>query len=386
MPKRICVISLALPIESDPRTLRQVEYLSKQYHIILIGYGKFQPHLSNVTWKAIDRTTSRARWLYEYLLLLVGRLVPPAYEIWLKTRPRYHEALKYAVEARADAYHASDWAALYVAVEAARQAGAKVVFDADEYWPLFDETRLLWNLFFAPLIRYSLRRCAPSVTMTINVSQPIAERYKAEYGLDYLLVYNVPEYQVVPGHKTRPDHIRLIHHGSALPDRQLEVMIQTIPLLEERFTLDLMLIASDANYLESLTTLARKLAPKRVAFHEAVKLSDVVQYIASFDLGLCYMAPTTYNWEMAMPNKLFEFIMAGLAVVTGASPAMAQVVQDYGVGWAAAGNKPEDLAATLNALTFDQIQAAQTATHEAAKSLNAEHEIGKLVALYEKIL
>lgn len=386
MRRRICVISLALPIESDPRTLRQVEYLSKQYDITLIGYGKFPAHLSNVIWKPVDRSMSRVRLIYEYLLLLIGRLIPAAYQLWLKTRPRYQQALTYALEADADAYHASDWATLYVAVEATRKHSAKVVFDADEYWPQSNEMSHLWNLFFAPLIRYVLHECAPHVAMTINVSQPIAERYKAEYGLDYILVYNVPDLQTVPAHEIAPDHIRLIHHGSAVADRQLEIMIQTMPLLDQRFTLDLMLVPSDPTYFESLKAQAKALASERITFRKTTPLAQVVQAIADCDIGFCLVAPSNYSYEMSMPNKLFEFIMAGLGVLAGPSPAMAQVVQQYGVGWVAPSFKPEDLAATLNALTVEQIQQAKTAALEAAKSLNAEQEIGKILALYQQLL
>lgn len=385
MKKHICVISLALPIETDPRTSRQVEYLSRKYSVTLIGFGNPSANWSNVTWKPINRHTGKIRLIIELLLLVLGRFLPGFYEIWLRTRPRYRQALIYAIESKADAYHASDWATLYIAGEASRRCQAKLVFDADEYWPLFDETSKLWMLFFSPVIRYVLKKYSHDVDMTINVSEPIAQRYKAEYNLDYLLVYNVPELQIIHPHPIKPDRIRIIHHGGAIKNRQLEIMIKAVPFLQERFTLDLLLAPSEPEYLENLKILAQQVAPNRITFHKPVKVPEVVKYIAEFDVGLCFIAPTTYNWEMAMPNKLFEYVVGGLAVVSGPSPAISQFIKDYNVGWVAPSFSPEDLAKTLNSLTLDQIEKTQQATQEVAKVFNAETEIGKILLLFENL-
>ena len=386
MRKRVCVISLALPIEIDPRTSRQVEYLTQDYDVTLIGFGKPPETWTGITWKPVDRHVSRVRLVAELLLLVCGRLVPSLYDVWLNTRPRYRQALAYALESRADVFHASDWATVAIACEAKRETGAVVVFDNDEYWPLFEQSNRLWTLFFSPFIKYVLAKYAREVDASITVSQPIADRYRQEYGLESILVYNVPEYEVVPQHATDPQRIRLIHHGSALRNRHLETMIQAVPLLDARFTLDLMLAYSEPGYLEALKALAARTAPDRIFFRDPVTMTEVVQRISDCDIGLCYMAPTTYTWLMTLPNKLFEFIVAELAVVSGPSPAMAQIVRDFKVGWVASGFEASDLAATLNPLTLEQIQAARANAREAAKVLNAETEIKKMLALYQRLL
>ena len=55
MKRSVCVISLS-NIESDSRVLRQIEYLSKRYSVVVIGYGKPSKHFrdeSDVTWHEI---------------------------------------------------------------------------------------------------------------------------------------------------------------------------------------------------------------------------------------------------------------------------------------------------------------------------------------------
>jgi hypothetical protein len=190
--KRVCVISLALPIEIDPRTSRQVEYLAKEYDVTLIGFGKPSKDWTHIIWKPVDRHVSRLRFVAELVLLILARLIPSLYDVWLNIRPRYRQALAYALESRADVFHASDWATVSVACEAKRRTGARVVFDNDEYWPLFEQSNRLWTLFFSPLIKYVLRKYSREVDASITVSKPIAERYQQEYGLDSILIYNVP--------------------------------------------------------------------------------------------------------------------------------------------------------------------------------------------------
>jgi UDP:flavonoid glycosyltransferase YjiC (YdhE family) len=80
-----------------------------------------------------------------------------------------------------------------------------------------------------------------------------------------------------------------------------------------------------------------------------------------------------------LPNKFFDFIMAGLAVCIGPSPAMAELVKKYGCGSVAPTFEAADLARTLNSLTAEMVAAQQAASRKAALELNAETEMRKFV-------
>ncbi|MBI1257812.1 MAG: glycosyltransferase [Chloroflexi bacterium] len=378
-------MSLAMPIQNDPRTGRQIEYLAPHYDITVISFGALPPSWRNVTLRPVSLATSNLRHVLEMLLLLLGRLIPTFYEVYFWSRPRYRQCLNHALASKADVYHASDWAMLPIAVRAAQANHAKVVFDIDEYWPLFEESNRLWRLFFAPFVRYIFARYSRFVDAAITVSPAFVTRYQDEYQLDCLLVYNVPEYVEIPAHPIDPDHIRLIHHGAAQPDRLLERLVEAVALLEPRFSLYFLLGDANPGYVNGLKQLADQVAPGRVSFLPTVQYHQVVQTIAHYDIELCYMAPTTYTWLMTLPNKLFESMMAGLGVLVAPSPAMAEVVRQYGSGWVADGFEAPDIAATLNAITLDDLAIKQAAAREAAKTLNAEHELGKVVALYQRL-
>ena len=69
--------------------------------------------------------------------------------------------------------------------------------------------------------------------------------------------------------------------------------------------------------------------------------------------------------------------------VVGRSPAMVEVVRRFGVGVVAPSFTPHDVAATLDRLTVDQVEAMRTAALHAARTLNADVEMHKIVDLYD---
>ena len=222
-----------------------------------------------------------------------------------------------ALANRCDAYHANDWDALPIAGEAAARHGVPLVFDAHEYAPLEFGDRWTWRFLYSPAITYTLRKYAGRVAASTTVAQPIADRYRREFGLDMIAVLNAPEYQPVPSHELNPDQIRLIHHGGAIRGRRLERMIEVIARCDSRYTLHFMLTPSQPDYLDYLRAIAEQVAPGRVIFHDPVRPEQIVQEIAQYDAGFYLLEPDNYNNESALPNKLFDFINAGWPCASG---------------------------------------------------------------------
>jgi len=92
------------------------------------------------------------------------------------------------------------------------------------------------------------------------------------------------------------------------------------------------MLVGSVSYIEQLRKLAAQLAPNRIFFHDPVPPAQIVQQIQRYDVGLYLLEPSNYNRAMGTPNKLFDFIAAGLGVCIGPSPAMAELVHQYGIG------------------------------------------------------
>lgn len=428
MEKTVCIISFS-PIYRDARVLRQIKYLSSFYQLNVIGYGKPHPTWSqteNIRWLSLDlpvllnspndqhagfqgnslkklkklfrnifketvlmripRTMlSRFHLFFYDAILAMGRFNCYFYELWYWRNINSLSAFEYAVKFNCDAFHANDWNTLPIAAEAAKIMNAKLIFDAHEYAPLELENRLYWKIIFRPAITYFLKKYSPQVDASLTVAPLISERYKKEFDLDAVVVLNTPESVSITNKKSDCNDIRLIHHGGAVRDRRMERMIETLALCDQRFTLHFMLISNDIIYLDYLKEFANKTAPGRVIFQEPVAPEEIVQRISEYDVGFYLLEPNSYNNKVALPNKFFDFIVAGLAVCIGPSPSMAEVVRKYGLGCIAPSFDPHDVARTLNQLTLDQLFKMRQASREAAKEINAEKEMSKLVDLYDRL-
>jgi glycosyltransferase involved in cell wall biosynthesis len=389
MSKRICIISFS-PIARDARVLRQIKYLGPRYDLTVIGFGDAHPSWDDsptIQWRPLIRQPSSwgVRLSELALLTVAGYARPASYEHWYWRRPHHRAALEHASATPCDAYHANDWEALPVAVEAARAHGAKVVFDAHEYSPLEFEDRRTWRLLYARPISYFLRKYAPTLSASTTVAPAIAEKYCQEFGLNPAVVLNCPEKMDHQPRPVDPGCIRLIHHGMAQRGRRLDIMIEAIALADPRYHLHLMLLG-DPSYIGQLQAQAGRVAPDRITFHPPVSPAEIGGCIVEFDMGVFILPPVNFNWTVALPNKLFDYINAGLATCIGPSPEMARLVREYRCGVVAPSFDPADVAAALNALRPEDIHVMKQGSVGAREVLNAQVEMGKVVDLYSKLL
>ena len=71
---------------------------------------------------------------------------------------------------------------------------------------------------------------------------------------------------------------------------------------------------------------------QRVLFRAPVPPAELHSYTCSADIGVTLLEDTCLNHRFALPNKLFEYLMAGLPVLASDLPESGGLVEDYGVG------------------------------------------------------
>ena len=170
--------------------------------------------------------------------------------------------------------------------------------------------------------------------------------------------------------------IRLIHAGAAGRARRLEVMVDAVAQVNARtpgrVELDLYLVPGDERYIRELAQRTGNEAVTGVAVREPVGFTELVPTMHRYDVGIFICPPTTLNLKHALPNKVFEFVQARLALVVSPSPAMASLVYEHGVGVVTAGYETADLVQVLESLGPADIEAYKAASHAAAENLSAE--------------
>jgi glycosyltransferase involved in cell wall biosynthesis len=386
----ICILAIS-PIAIDARVLRQIDYLVPHFDLVVTGLGEPPPTVAadaRIRWVGIRLRRRRLAGVLRLPLLVLSRFGSERlFQAWFWSSPTHRAAYRQLVEALpADVavVHANDWITLPIALRLRRERGSRVVLDLHEYAPLEFEERPIWRLIYPKPISAFLRRSARVVDASITVAPAIADRYRIEFGLDPLVVLNVPESEQLPDHEPVRDRVQLIHHGAAQRQRQLELMIEAVARADGRFTLELMLIGNPS-YVAELKALAEARAPGRVQFRDPVPPALIPATIAAYDLGVFFLPPTGYSKAQALPNKLFDFLRAGLGVVVGPTPAMASFVQEHGVGTVAKSFDPRDLAAALSSLSPADIARMRRAARGVGGAFTAATEMSKVVDLYRTL-
>jgi glycosyltransferase involved in cell wall biosynthesis len=372
-------------VSGDGRVQRQVQHAAREFAVDVIAAGSWVPDIPNVSFHSIQRSPiSRVGKRVLQARLLGGRLAHRLWEDAFWSFRIHRDALSCLLSnGPFDIIHANDVEALPVAVRAAEQMGAKVVFDAHEYHPgqaKFLVGRRRWT--HLPYVSYLLREYLPRVDAFFTTSPGFARLYKENFGFEPLVILNAPELVQVSPRSVNPNSIRLVHHGAAKPAREPDKFIRMMEYLDERYTLDLMLVRDSNDYFASLESMAASIDPGRIKIRSAVAPGEIVSAISEYDIGVHTLPPIGLNHIYPLPNKLFEFMGAGLAVVIGPCPEMAKIVNDYKVGVVADDHTPKALAKAVSSLDASRINDLKGRSIVAARIFNAEVEMQKLVTHY----
>ena len=118
----------------------------------------------------------------------------------------------------------------------------------------------------------------------------------------------------------------------------------------------------------------------------SVPLDELLAYTAEADVGVTLLQDTCENHRLALPNKLFEYIVAGVPVVASALPETERLVSAYGIGWCAAPDDPVALAEVLRHALSERGDAdRQGRLAAAAAELRWSREQTRLIGLYSAL-
>ena len=366
--KKILIISFSR-LNSDPRVYRQIANLSQDYNVTAAGLTN--PDLKEVEFVQIsERSKSPAKDMKRALLLKLKK-----YDEYYRETFEFQALLDRAKSEKYNLIIANDSDSLQLAFMISD--GSNVLHDAHEYAPKQQEEDLIWRFFMMRyrdyLCRHYLRRCKAMIT----VSDGIAQEYERVYGVKPQVITNATEFVDIEPSPIESGHIRLIHHGSAHRARKIEKMIEMMDHLDERFTLDLMLVPSDKKYYEFLKKKSEGMT--NVRFRDPVPMKTIVKESNRYDVGIYIFEPTNFNQKYALPNKIFEYVQSRLAIAIGPSPEMQKVIEKYDCGVIADDYTPESMAKKLNQLDETKISYYKSKSSMAAREISSETNISKLL-------
>ncbi len=127
-----------------------------------------------------------------------------------------------------------------------------------------------------------------------------------------------------------PDTVILIYQGMMGEGRGIFKMLDALAELPERFAL---VMLGDGVLLDKTRSeIQRRHLSKRAFALGAVPYESLLRYTASADIGLALIEPISKSYELALPNKLFEYVLCETVPIVSHLPAMASIVERHHVG------------------------------------------------------
>lgn len=297
----------------------------------------------------------------------------------------------------ADIYHAHDENALAACYFVARLRRKPLIFDAHEL-PLENNPNFTrWHRLTA-LAKRIFAAALPYCKGIIATSAPTAGAIRQEYHVpDVTLVRNFPSYREVQ----RSDRLRqylglyqevriALFQGYLQSNRGLNWLVQAAPLLDSNIVIVIMGRDQSGIKAQLEALIAENKVADRVKIIPAVPYAELLDWTASADIGLTLVSPDYGKaGNVMLPNKLFEYLMAGLPIVASPSDAVSEFISTYDVGRLMDSLDPENISKAINKMLEDNAALMRMRRNglEAAKNyLNWEKEKEHLLELYSRIL
>jgi len=381
--KTIAIICLT-PFYKEPRVLRTIQALKSDYNLLIFsdgssfdGFNSVNISKFNTDYEFVYSENKLLAKFQSILLTLKGEKFPSGSYFKKKYWHYRMEALKLIQMSKFDLAIAHGIYALPLI----SALNCKKVFNAHEYYLRELEDNPTWLKYTMPYYDYVLNNHLKNCDLVFAVNKPIGDEYEKTYGVKYAEITNATDFVDLKP-KAVATEISIIHHGAAIRNRQLELMIKCVSLLPDNYTLTLMLVKTDEVYYNEL----QKYKSSKIRFIEPVEVSLISKAINQFDIGLFILPPVNYNWLNALPNKLFEFIQGRLAIAVSPNPLMKQVVNDNQIGIVAQDYSAEAMAASIASLSIEQIMGYKNNADLTAKKLNGGITAERIMKSIETLL
>ncbi len=305
-------------------------------------------------------------------VMLVGRELPESlplnlpytskrFKLWFNSGPLFYINLNlrlmfFLLFKRCDAIHSNDLDTLLPSWIVAGLRRKMLVYDTHEYFTGVPElqkrplVRRIWESIEGLIF--------PKLKRVITVNDSIAELYRKRYGSEAIQVMrNIPNAQVNIETKQDfssvfpPGKFRIILQGNGINvDRGGEEAVEMMKDIDRA----VLIIAGNGDVIQQLkdNVIAAKL-DDRVIFIPRMSYCELLGLTQLCDLGLTLDKDTNINYRFSLPNKLFDYLRAGIPVLASDLHEVRKIVETYKTGWIVKDVNPKLLADHIN-LLIDQ--------------------------------
>jgi glycosyltransferase involved in cell wall biosynthesis len=265
-----------------------------------------------------------------------------------------------------------------------------LVYDSHEYFTGVPEIQ---NRPIVKWVWKTIERLIfPHLKNVMTVSDSISFQYESEYGIRPITVRNCSKNanQIIPFSRdelqVNKDHLLLIMQGTGINiDRGGIELIEAISKTEN---VSLLIVGGG----DMITVLKEKVIrynlAERVKFFPKVPWEELIRYTKAADVGLSLDKDTNINYRFSLPNKLFDYITAGIPVIASNLPEVSKIVTENNCGIIIPDVSPAEIMKAIQKLKENQDLLAEFKKNAviASESLSWENESIKAKSFYSSIL
>lgn len=261
----------------------------------------------------------------------------------------------HAWRSRADLYEPHDLPALLPAVLVASLRRKPVVYHAHElYAEMHEKVRFahFWKFLERVLLRFVDRIIVPEENRALIYFR---EYHTRKYPL---IVRNCPPFMEPAGGTKLRDRLRergiefdkiVLYQGLLDASRCIEELTAAMQHVDPRIVLVLL----GGGFKEWRTPKEIVRLKNNVIIVPRVPYDEVPGYTASADIGVLFYRNTCRNNYYCAPNKIHEYMMMGLPVITCDYPGIRKIVEQELVGLCVNPESPREIARAINSLAAD---------------------------------
>ena len=292
-----------------------------------------------------------------------------------------------------DIVHCNDLDTLLVGVLAKKRYGCRLIFDAHEYYPHSDPSGRWLDITFFSILEQFLIRHADAV---VTVNPPLADAIREAYGLPE--VHAVANAEPWTGPRVRPlgtqmeqlaaGRCKFLFQGRFTPGRGIDELITAWAKVDSTRAA-LFLRGPENIWRRDAMTLATELGllDCGIYFLDAVTEDQLIAAAAEADVGIIPYRPLIINDRLCCPNKLSQYLHAGLMVVANELTFVKSLLAEAKAGLTYDSATPDSFVKIVRRILDDPEllrRSQQNALRFARERFNWQIEGEKLYRLYDR--
>lgn len=364
-------MSVINDLATDQRVLRTCSVLKEHgFEVILFGRElKNSPSVSHLPYK-----THRVKMMFTK---------GPLFYLFFNIRLYF-----FLMSERTDALFSNDLDTLWANFRASKIKRIPLIYDSHE---IFCEVPELQKTPLKKRIWERLeKRIVPQLKFCITVNESIAGYFKEKYKTHFSVVRNIPQNPDNFTVKTKQElgmptnkKILILQGAGINIDRGAEELVQAMAFVKDAH---LFIIGSGDVFTKLKKMVAELNLSDKISIKDKMPKTELLNYTFNADIGMTIDKDTNLNYHFSLPNKIFDYIQAGIPVLASDLPEIKNIISRYNIGSMINNHDPEHIAEMINKmLNSPELSTWKENTKRAASENTWENEKKHLANILETL-